>query len=168
MEKNWYVIRTFPGYESKVQEKLMKKVKKEEMDNSIVETYIPTRKKYIFVRKKLKLKEELIHPGYIFIKMMMTNETMYFVRGIQYVTGYAGKNENKKFPDHATEEEINRMKVQSQEVEVGLKIGDKIIINDGFDKHECEVKNIDTFTEHITVNLDGEDKKYSFDNIEKI
>lgn len=168
MEEKWYAVRTFPGYEYKVQDKLLKKVEKEKLGNVISETYIPVYKNYIFVRKNLKLREELIYPGYVFIKMNLTNEVMYFVRGIQYVIGYAGTSENKKFPDPVSQSEVDQMIIESQKFTLALEVGDNTKINDGFETKTGKVQTIDPKTEKIDVQIDGEIKTYNFNQIEKM
>lgn len=167
MEKKWYAIRTFPGYEYKVQEKLIKKVEKENLNKVITQTYIPTYKNYVFIRKNLKLREELIYPGYIFIEMTMTNETMYFVRGIQYVIGYAGKSENKKFPDPVFEKEVEQMRLESKRVNIVIEIGNNVKINDGFNVVNGKVKKINVEKEELDVNIEGTIGTYKFTQVEK-
>lgn len=168
MEKKWYAVRTFPGYEFKVKEKLEKKIEKEGKQTSITEVFVPSHKNFIFVRKKLKEKEELIYPGYVFVQMVMNNENMYFVRGIQYVTGYVGKNENNQFPDNVEDFEVEHMRKQSELIDCVLKPGDPIRINDGFEEFDTIIKDLLLETRQVLVdNYNGDEMIYNFEQIEK-
>ena len=165
--KEWYGVKTFPGYEYKVQEKLNKLMQKDKLNN-ISDVFIPTYKNYTFVRRVIKLKEELVYPGYVFIKMNLTNEVMYSVRGVQYILGYAGTNELKKKPDIITEAEIAKMEKGSQEITTSLKKGDTIIVIDGMNEYETDIISIDPYTASLEVKIDSKLKEFSFDNINKI
>ncbi len=68
MAKEWYAVRTFNGYEQKVIDNLKKQIENEGMSNLITDIYLPVIKRYTFVRSKLKMKEELLFPGYILSK----------------------------------------------------------------------------------------------------
>ncbi len=166
--KEWYGIRTFPGYEHKVAENIKKLIKKDSLENSIDEVFIPTYKNYTFVRKIIKKKEELIYPGYVFVKMNLTNEIMYSVRGVQYVLGYAGTNELKKKPDYITKEEMQQMIKDSDRALTTLKEGDNVLLLDGLNEYEVKIKSVDPYTETMEVIKDGELIKVNFEKINKI
>ncbi len=165
MNLEWYGVKTFPGYEHKVQEKLVKLIQKEGLENQITDTFIPTYKNYTFVRKEIKLKEELVFPGYVFIKMNLTNELMYTVRGVQYIIGYAGTNEQKQKPDILTEEEIQKMISDSQKLTTTIEEGTNVLFTDGFNEEEVTIKTIDLYKETITTT---DQRTIHFDNIKKI
>lgn len=148
--KKWYGVRTFPGYENKVKEGIEKLIKKNALQDQIEDIFIPTYKKYAFVRKDIRLKEELVFPGYVFVKMKLTNELMYSVRGVQYIIGYAGTNEMKKMPDSITEEEINAMIKNSQSLKTELEEGQEIVIQEVEGDKILKIKNIDLQNKKIT------------------
>lgn len=165
MNLEWYGVKTFPGYEYKVQERLEKLIKKDGLEEQIVESFIPTYKTYSFVRKDIKLKEELIFPGYVFIKMNLTNEIMYSVRGVQYIIGYAGVNEQKQKPDVITIDEIKKMQEDSRKLYTTLDVGSKVLFTDGFEEEEVIISSFNLENE----TLDTENgKTLSFDKIKKI
>ncbi len=165
MGLEWYGVKTFPGYEHKVQEKLNKLIEKEGLESQITDTFIPTYKNYTFVRKEIRLKEELIFPGYVFIKMNLTNELMYTVRGVQYIIGYAGTNEQKQKPDILTEEEVQKMVLDSQKLSTSIEEGTNVLYIDGFNEEEVTIKSIDLNNKTITTT---NDKIINFDNVKKI
>lgn len=163
--KQWYGVRTFPGYENKVQEGLKKLIEKNYLEEQIEDIFIPTNKKYTFVRRDIKKKEELIFPGYVFIKMNLTNELMYSVRGVQYIVGYAGTNEMKKKPDPITEEEIQRMIVESSRLSTDLEVGQSVAVADLDGERAVVIKEINLNEEKI-ITEGGE--VFPFDQVKKM
>lgn len=149
MEKQeWYAVRTFPSYENKVAEKLKKQISIEGKESVISQIYIPVRKRFVFVRGYLKLKEELLFPGYMFVKMEFTDDTFYFVRGIQYVTGYAGISSMKQIPKPMKDAEYDTMVEEVEKIEIDLEPGDIVTIvnHDLYEGEIVRVKSIDTNT----------------------
>lgn len=147
MEKQeWYAVRTFPSYEHKVAEKLKKQIAIEGKESVISQIYIPVRKRFVFVRGHLKLKEELLFPGYMFVKMEFTDDTFYFVRGIQYVTGYAGISSMKQIPKPMKDAEYETMASEVEKIEIDLQEGDLITIvnHDLYEGEVVRVNSIDT------------------------
>ncbi len=159
MEKQeWYAVRTFPSYEQKVAEKLKKQISIEGKESVISQVYIPVRKRFVFVRGHLKLKEELLFPGYMFVKMEFTDDTFYFVRGIQYVTGYAGISSMKQIPKPMKDAEYETMALEVEKIEIDLAPGDLITIvnHDLYEGEVVRVNSIDTNTCKMDVLLSNE------------
>lgn len=159
MEKQeWYAVRTFPSYEHKVAEKLKKQIVIEGKESVISQVEIPMRKRYVFVRGHLKLKEELLFPGYMFVKMEFTDDTFYFVRGIQYVTGYAGISSMKQIPKPMKDSEYDTMALEVEKIEIDLEPGDYITIvnHDLYEDELVRVKSIDTANCKMDVMLPNE------------
>lgn len=147
MEKQeWYAVRTFPSYEQKVAEKLKKQISIEGKESVISKVYIPVRKRFVFVRGHLKLKEELLFPGYMFVRMEFTDDTFYFVRGIQYVTGYAGISSMKQIPKPMKDSEYETMALEVEKIEIDLAPGDLVTIvnHDLYEGEVVRVNAIDT------------------------
>lgn len=174
MEKQWYGVRTFNGYEQKVIDSLERQIEKENMGNLIDQIYLPSIKRYSFVRSKLKLKEELLFPGYFFVRMEMTNETLFFVRGVQYVTGYAGISSMKERPTAMEDFEIDRMVEEISKIRIDLKVGDeiKLVNHDMYEDAIVKIASFDCEKEQMVVSLEqilGEDQFITvhFSQIEK-
>lgn len=175
MEKKWFGVRTFNGYEQKVIDSLKSQIEKEHMDNFIGEIYLPTVQEYSMVRNQLKKKENLLYPGYIFVNMENTNESIFFVRGIQYVTGYAGIASMKEKPLPMDDEEIEHMKEVTKEILVDLNPGDYVVVdgNELYDGQELRVLSVDPYTETVELEvraLLGDDEgseTFTFDQIRK-
>lgn len=176
MEKKWYGVKTFNGYEQKVINSLSKQIEVEHMGELFGNIYLPKIKKFSFVRSKLKLKEELLFPGYVFVEMEVSNEAVFFVRGIQYVTGYAGIDSMKEIPQPMDEGEVEEMIQESEKIKIDLNVGDviKVVNHELYFGQNLVVSNIDTVNEIITVKVDailGDDfheENLDFTQIEKI
>lgn len=155
MAKEWYAVRTFNGYEQKVIDNLKKQIENEGMGNLITDIYLPVIKRYSFVRNKLKMKEELLFPGYIFVKMDMSNETVFFVRGVQYVTGYAGISSMKERPEPMEHGEVERMQEETKKIQVDLNVGDfvRIVNHEMYENQELKIHAIHAEKEEIEVEL---------------
>ncbi len=155
MAKEWYAVRTFNGYEQKVIDNLKKQIENEGMGNLITDIYLPVIKRYSFVRNKLKMKEELLFPGYIFVKMDMSNETVFFVRGVQYVTGYAGISSMKERPEPMEHGEVERMQEETKKIQVDLNVGDfvRIVNHEMYENQELKIHEIHAEKEEIEVEL---------------
>lgn len=175
MEKKWFGVRTFNGYEQKVIDSLKTQIEKEKMEAFIDDIYLPTIQEYTIVRHQLKKKERLLYPGYIFVHMENNNETIFFVRGIQYVTGYAGIASMKEKPSPMDDEEIERMKQETQNILVDLKPGDLVTINsdDIYQGQQLHVVSVNPEEELVTVEVnsilgdDSNTETYPFDMIKK-
>ncbi len=175
MAKEWYAVRTFNGYEQKVIDNLKKQIENEGMSNLITDIYLPVIKRYTFVRSKLKMKEELLFPGYIFVQMEMSNETVFFVRGVQYVTGYAGISSMKERPEPMEPGEVERMQEETKKIQVDLESGDlvRVINHELYDGQELKVSEVFPEKEELTVELGsilGDDQgteTISFTQVEK-
>lgn len=170
MDFNWYIVKTFPGYEQKAADRLSRQIKIENMQDLVKEVYIPIQKKYKFVRNKISPKEEIIFPGYIFVKMDLTDEAFMFVRGIQHVTGYSGITSMKQRPNPMTNVEFDQMKETAAiilvDFEPGITI--KIINNDNYANKEAVIEEINPYTESVLVKIGGLTTiSLSFGEIEK-
>ena len=176
MEKKWFGIKVFIGYEQKVIDSLKTQIKKEKMENFISEIFLPNVEEYTYVRNVLKVKERYLYPGYIFVKMDDTNETVFFVRGIQYVTGYAGITSMKEKPSPMDEEEIDRMKEECQKIDICLNIGDKVTVVDHelYEGQDLKIFSIDTKNQTVELELKslfGDDERtelFEFNQIKKV
>ncbi len=175
MEKKWFGVRTFNGYEQKVIDSLKAQINKEHMDNLIGEIYLPTIQEYSFVRNQLKRKERLLYPGYIFVQMENSNEAIFFVRGIQYVTGYSGISSMKEKPSPMEDDEITVMKNVADQIGIELNVGDTVIVegHDLYDGQQLRVVSIDPQNEKIELEVnsllgyDTAPELFDFDQIRK-
>lgn len=97
MEKKWYVVHTYSGFENKVMQSIMQRKKKyKELDELIEEVFIPTENVVELKKGKRQERTKKFFPGYILVKMLMNNETWRFIKETPRVSGFIGFNEPEK------------------------------------------------------------------------
>ena len=124
----WYVLHTYSGYENTVAASIEKARENRHMEDLILEVKIPLETVTEIVDSKSVTKEHKIFPGYVLIKMILTDESWHLVRNVRGVTGFVG-SEGKAIP--LTEKEILDLGVEKREVTVGFAIGDSVRVVDG-------------------------------------
>jgi transcriptional antiterminator NusG len=124
----WYVVHTYSGYENKVATNLEKIVENRKISDLIVDVKVPTEKVIELKDNERKEVERKVFPGYVLIKMVMTDDTWYIVRNIRGVTGFVGPS-SKPIP--LTEEEVLSIGVEKKIVNISYDVGDNVKVNDG-------------------------------------
>jgi len=112
MEKNWYVIHTYSGYEEKVKHTLEEKRDKKGLQDKILRVLIPTEKVVELRGGKKRESDKKFYPGYILVEMELDDETWHLVRNTPRVTGFVGGTK----PVALSEEEVS---VIIQQIEKG-------------------------------------------------
>lgn len=125
----WYVIHTYSGYENAVKTSIEKFVTGRNMEDQILRMEIPMETvTEVTDSGATKEVERKVFPGYVLIKMVMTDETWHLVRNVRGVTGFVG-SANKAIP--LTEEEVLAMGMEKHEIVVRYSVGDHVRIMDG-------------------------------------
>ena len=134
-QANWYVVHTYSGYENKVAQDLMTMVENRRLHDLICDVKVPTESVIEEVLDKNgnktgeKTVQRKLYPGYVFVKMVMNDNTWYIVRNTRGCTGFVGP-ESK--PEPLTEAEIAKMGVETEaELHVDYKVGDTVEITAG-------------------------------------
>ena len=143
--RNWYVVHTYSGYENAVKRNLEQRIESLGMQDQIFQVLVPTETKVKVKGGKRIEEEEKIYPGYIFVEMIVTDESWYVVRNTPRVTGFVGAGVN---PVPVGEEEINnlfaRMNADTSTHDIDLNVDDLVTINDGpFKDLEGKVSEVD-------------------------
>ncbi|MBR4362653.1 MAG: transcription termination/antitermination factor NusG [Ruminococcus sp.] len=130
----WYVIHTYSGYENKVAQNIEKVVENRKLHDLIQEVRVPTERVTEITDGKSKEIERKTFPGYVLVKMVVTEETWYVVRNTRGCTGFVGPASE---PTPLTEEEVKKtFGIDVSTVEVNFKEGDRVQISgtamDGF------------------------------------
>ena len=89
-EMNWYVVHTYSGYENKVKANLEKTVENNGLQDLIAEVQIPIEEVVEIKNNKRRVVPRKRMPGYVLVRMVMTNESWYVVRNTRGVTGFVG------------------------------------------------------------------------------
>lgn len=148
-EARWYVIHTYSGYENKVKGDLEKMVENRKMQDLIFDLKIPTETVTEIKGDKTREVERKLFPGYVFIKMIVTDNSWYVVRNIHGVTGFVGPASK---PVPLTEEEVAKFGVEKHSVELAYSVGDNIkVISGPFEDMEGVVDEIDAANNNVRV-----------------
>ncbi len=127
---NWYVIHTYSGYENAVKTTIEKFVVGRHLEDMILDIQIPLETvTEITEAGNAKEVERKVFPGYVLIKMVMTDDTWHLVRNVRGVTGFVGEASNKPIP--LTEEEVLALGMEKHEIVVLYNVGDNVRISDG-------------------------------------
>ena len=132
-EKNlgprWYVAHTYTGYENKVKVSIEKIVENRGLGHLIYDVQVPVETSIVTNDKgEEKEVETKLLPGYVLVKMTMTDESWHVVRNITGVTGFVGPGSE---PTPLTAEEIAIFNVEARAEELKFKIGDKVEVVSG-------------------------------------
>ena len=163
LEPRWYVVHTYSGYENKVKTDLEKTVKNRELEDYFFEIVVPMEEQIEIKNGKKKVELKKVFPGYVLVKMIVTEATWYIVRNTRGVTGFVGSGTD---PIPLTEEEIRQMGFEIPSVNFDYSIGDSVKIAggsfEGFignvteinkDKHKVKV-SISMFGRETPVEVD--------------
>ena len=125
----WYVAHTFTGYENKVKTNIEKIVENRGLSHLIFDVQIPVETHVeLNAKGEEKIVETKLIPGYVLVKMIMSDESWHVVRNITGVTGFVGPGAE---PTPLTAEEISRFKVDMHAEELAFKVGDKVEVFSG-------------------------------------
>ena len=127
-DARWYVIHTYSGYENKVASNLEKMVENRGMQDLIYDIKVPTETVVELKDNKKREVERKIFPGYVFIKMVVTDDSWYVVRNTRGCTGFVGPASK---PVPLTDKEVERFGVETRSIEVNYEVGDNVKIIDG-------------------------------------
>ena len=165
--RNWYVIHTYSGYEDAVAQSLRQRVESLEMQDKVFNVLVPKEKKIKMKHNKRAVVEEKIYPGYVFVEMIVTDDSWYVVRNTPMVTGFIGAGTT---PRPVQDEEIKEILKKTGEEEPKYKIdfvvGDLVrIIGGPFKDKNGKVNEIDKEKGRVkvAVSLFGRDTPIDLD-----
>ena len=127
-EARWYVVHTYSGYENAVAAAIMKAAENRRMQDLIHEVTIPMETVTEITEKGPKEVERKVFPGYVLVKMIMTDDSWHLVHAVRGATGFVG-TDGKAVP--LTDEEIIALGVERREIKVGYNVGDAVKVIDG-------------------------------------
>ena len=131
-DAKWYVVHTYSGYENAVKTSIEKFVTGRGMEDQILRIEVPMETvTEVSESGEAKEVERKVFPGYVLVKMVMTDETWHLVRNVRGVTGFVGfvDSNNKAIP--LTKEEVLAMGMEKHEIIVKYAVGDHVRIVDG-------------------------------------
>ncbi len=167
-EPRWYVVHTYSGYENKVKEDLEKTVKHRNLQDLILEVKYPTEEVTELREGSKKPKTVLrkVYPGYVMVKMVMTDKTWYVVRNTSGVTGFVGPG-SKPIP--LTDEEVTAMGIERMHIELDIEPGESVrVISGPFNNFIGKVQSVDVDAQRVKllISLFGKDTPIELDFVE--
>ena len=123
----WYVVHTYSGYENKVKTDLEKTIKNRELEDYFFDIIVPMEEQIEIKDGSKKTNLKKVFPGYVLIKMIVTEETWYIVRNTRGATGFVGSGTE---PIQLTDEENRKMGL-IEEVKVDYSVNDNVQIIGG-------------------------------------
>ena len=128
MVARWYVVHTYSGYENKVKTDLEKTIKNRELEEFFFDIIVPMEEQIEIKDGKRKTNLKKVFPGYVLVKMIVTEESWYIVRNTRGVTGFVGSGTD---PIPLTNEEIRNMGFEMAVVNVDYDVNDTVRVVNG-------------------------------------
>ncbi|MDF2904136.1 MAG: nusG [Bacillus sp. (in: firmicutes)] len=177
MEKNWYVVHTYSGYENKVKANLEKRVESMGMADLIFRVIVPEEEETDFKNGKKKVVKRKVFPGYVLVEIVMTDDSWYVVRNTPGVTGFVGSSGSGSKPTPLLDEEVDvilkRMGVEETRIDINFELGETVRVKEGpFANFTGSIEEIekDKSKLKVLVNMFGRDTpvELDFTQIEKL
>ncbi len=145
LERNWYAVHTYAGYENAVLRNLKQRIESLGMEDKIFGVVLPVEKKVKIKGGKRVTVEEKIYPGYVLVDMIVTDDSWYVVRNTPRVTGFVGAGVRPVPLDKSEIEALfKRMGGDTPKHKIDMLVGDLIKVADGpFKDFEGKISEID-------------------------
>lgn len=166
----WYVVHTYSGYENKVKATIEKSVENRNLQELVLDIQVPMEEVVEEKDGKQKVALKKKFPGYVLVKMFMSDESWYVIRNTRGVTGFVGPGSK---PVPLTDEEVEAMGVMEMPKDIDLEVGESVRVISGplrefvaliqeinFEKHKIKA-SVDMFGRETLAELD-------FNQIEKL
>lgn len=124
----WYVVHTYSGYENKVKANIEKIIENRNMQDVIFEVRVPIEEQVEIKNGKKKITQRKVFPGYVLVKMIMTDESWYVVRNTRGVTGFVGPGSK---PVPLTDAEVRALGVEKTPVKLDANVKDHVRVTSG-------------------------------------
>ena len=166
----WYVVHTYSGYENKVKVNLEKTIENRNLQELILNVEVPMEEQVELKDGKRKVTQKKIFPGYVLLKMFMTDDSWYVVRNTRGVTGFVGPGSK---PVPLTDDEVNNMGIVEKVVNIDITVGENIkVVSGPLENFVALVKEINLEKHKIKalVNMFGRETlaELDFNQVEKI
>ena len=145
----WYVAHTYSGYENKVKASIEKVVENRNLQHLIYDVRVPVETVIEKNGDKEKEVELKVFPGYVLVKMTMTDESWHAVRNIRGVTGFVGPGSR---PTPLPDSEVEALEIEEKRVQLSFGVGDNVNIVAGlFEGYSGVVQEISEDSKTVTV-----------------
>ncbi|SDW99355.1 transcription antitermination protein nusG [Marinococcus luteus] len=177
MEKSWYVVHTYSGYENKVKTNLEKRVESMGMTDKIFRVLVPVEEETETKNGKSKTVSKKVFPGYVIVEMVMTDDSWYVVRNTPGVTGFIGSTGAGSKPTPLLPDEVDailgQMGEKEPKAEVDFELKEAVKVTEGpFADFTGTVEEINAEKQKVKVyvNMFGRETpvELEFTQVEKI
>jgi transcription termination/antitermination protein NusG len=132
----WYIVQTYSGYENKVKLDLEQRIRSMDMSDRIFNVVVPTEDEIEIRDGQRKTVSKKLFPGYVFVQMVMDDDTWYVVRNTPGVTGFAGTTMDERakptpLPDTEVEQILRQMQSAQPKINIGFAEGETVLVTDG-------------------------------------
>lgn len=124
----WYVVYTYSGYENKVMDNLLKTIENHNLQDTIIDVKVPMEESVEIKNGKKRHVSKKLYPGYVMVKMFLTDESWYVVRNTRGVTGFVGPS-SKPIP--LSDAEVRSMGIENVRINLDIEVGNNVIITSG-------------------------------------
>jgi transcriptional antiterminator NusG len=134
VSQKWYIIHTYSGFEQKVKNAILERAKAQNLDHLVTEVLVPTEMVEEMVKGERRLSARKFYPGYVLVRMELTDDSWHLVKDTPKVTGFVGsKTEPVAIPDEDAQKIINQMQegIAKPKPKIQFEIGDKVQVTDG-------------------------------------
>ncbi len=162
----WYVVYTYSGYENKVMTNLLKTVENNGLQDLIYDVKVPMEETIEVKNGKKKHVQRKLFPGYVMVKMLLTDESWYVVRNTRGVTGFVGPG-SKPIP--LSDMEVRSMGVEDVPVRLDVEVGENVMITSGpLESFIGVVNEVSTERQKVkvTVSMFGRDTQVELDFVQ--
>lgn len=169
-ESKWYVVHTYSSYENKVKMNIEKAIKNRNMEELIHEVRVPMQDETEEKNGQRKVVQRKVFPGYVLIKMVMTDDTWYIVRNTRGVTGFVGPDSK---PVPLSLDEVQNMGIEISKPKPLVDLGDVVrLLGGAFEDSEGVVAEIREAKETVVVTVSGFGRDFpveiNLDQVERI
>jgi len=159
MEKAWYVLHTYSGYENKVKTNLEKRLESMGMEDKIFRVLVPTEEEVETKDGKKRTVTKKVFPGYVLVEMVITDDSWYVVRNTPGVTGFVGSTGAGSKPTALRPEEadtiLEQMGIEIPKIRVDFALRDMVRVTDGpFSNRTGEIIEIHPDRQKVRVLVD--------------
>src|SRR5690606_10554242 len=173
IDKDWYVIHTYSGYENKVKANLERRVESMGMEDMIFRVFVPTEEEIEFKDGKKKINKKKVFPGYVLVEMVMSDDSWYVVRNTPGVTGFVGSGTR---PIPLDPEEVKSILKQlgfdEAKPKVAFTVGDSVrVVSGPFENFNgiIEEVNVERGKLRVAISMFGRETpvELDFEQVEK-
>lgn len=173
IDKDWYVIHTYSGYENKVKTNLERRVESMGMEDKIFRVFVPTEEEIEFKDGKKKINQKKVFPGYVLVEMTMSDDSWYVVRNTPGVTGFVGSGA-KPIPLTADEVRaiLKQLGFDEARPKVAFSVGDVVrVVSGPFENFNGQIDevNVDRGKLRVQISMFGRNTpvELDFEQVEK-